>query len=147
MKSQDLEEKIIIHNLTYETIIEKDLSKKDREIIPESFKKPTEITPEPPRLDKIIAWCLPATVKEVVNPLYGEVKRSIVYGEKFSFEIVVRNRGLVTCDFLAPLDISIGSIVYLWSQREWWQVTKSQVLGDSWLLTCYPSEKQPSFQE
>ena len=114
--------------------------------VPEIPKTPPKIDSKPKiTANKLIAWCLPAFVKEEINALYGEVKRSISYGTKFSFEIIVRERGIVACDFWAPILIDNNSIIYLWDQREWWRVTKSFAEDDGWVLTCYPSERQPSF--
>jgi hypothetical protein len=102
MESQNLTEKVIVHNLNPEETTGLDPSRQYRDIpnpyqIPdiqqsvEEFIKPTEITPEPIKTpevkketkpvkidNKLIAWCMPASIREEVNPLYGEIKRSIV---------------------------------------------------------------------
>ena len=107
-----------------------------------------KVEPKPkakPVENKLVAWCLPASVREEVNPLYGEVKRSITYGEKFSFETVVLNRNIVSVEFWSPVPIEKNSIIYLWDQREWWRVTKIIAKSDGWILSCFPSDHQPSF--
>jgi hypothetical protein len=169
MESQNLTEKVIVHNLNPEETTGLDPSRQYRDIpnpyqIPdiqqsvEEFIKPTEITPEPIKTpevkketkpvkidNKLIAWCMPASIREEVNPLYGEIKRSIVYGDKFSFEIIVINRNIVSAEFWTNIVIEKNSIIYLWDQREWWRVTKTTPHNEGNMLTCYPSDHHPSF--
>lgn len=170
MKTQDLDgENIIVHNLNPEEVIGEDLSRQHRDIpnpfqvidLQQSVEEFLEETPKPavvevpappkvetkpkPVANKLVAWCLPAAVREEVSPLYGEVKRSVSYGEKFSFETVVVNRSIVSVDFWSPVSIEPNSIIYLWDQREWWRVTKNEARSDGWLLTCFPSDHHPSF--
>lgn len=112
---------------------------------PPKVVEPPKPKPKQPIEGKLVAWCLPAILKEEVNPLYGEVKRSLSYGEKFSLETVVLNRSIVSVDFWSPVNIEKNSIIYLWEQREWWRVTKISSRTDGWVLTCFPSDHHPSF--
>lgn len=170
MKSQSLNDDFIVHNLNPEEIIGEDPSRQHREIPnpfdiidiqqsveefmgdeikeeqPKAIEKPKLVEKSKQNLEnKFVAWCLPAILKEEINSLYGEVKRSLSYGEKFSLETVVINRNIVSIDLWSPIKIDKNSIIYLWDQREWWRVTKIIEQTDGWLLTCFPSEHHPSF--
>lgn len=174
MKTQDLDgENIIVHNLNHEEITGEDTSRQHRDIpnpfdvidIQQSVEEfmgdhvietpPTPVPPPPPKIEpkpkavasnKLLAWCLPALIKEEVNPLYGEIKRSLGgYGDKFSFETVLLNRSIVSVDFWSPVSIEKNSIIYLWDQREWWRVSNYKQHENGWVLTCYPSDHHPSF--
>jgi hypothetical protein len=166
MKSQNLDgEHVLVHNLNPEEVTGEDSSRQYRDIpnpfeiidIQQSVEEFLEETPPaPPKIEtpppqpkvvanKLLAWCLPAAVREEINPLYGEVKKSVVYGQKFSFETVVLGRNIVSVDFWSPVSIENNSIIYLWDQREWWRVTGSVVKENGWVLNCFPSDHHPSF--
>jgi hypothetical protein len=165
MKTQEFwndDEKVIVHNIIPEEITGEDKSRKERHI-PSPYdiiiQQPTaeEITEEePPKViespkvvsqeDKLLAWCLPAIIKQEIDPVYGDIKRSVSWGDKFSFETVLLNRSAIGVELWAPLEsLERSSIIYLWEQREWWSVNSVETNKNGIIISCFPSDQHPSF--
>jgi hypothetical protein len=160
MRDQNLEEEIIVHNFDHEEVLGVDLSREHRNIpnpyqmddigqSVEEFMGEVElpvVVQKPVFVEKgLVAWCLPASYEEKVDRLYGDVKRKLVYGDKFSFEIRVLGRGILDCTFRCPVEITNNSILYLWEQREWWRSIGCEGVEGQFVVRCYPSDYHPSF--
>lgn len=162
MEQQNLwkdDEKVIIHNIDPEEITGEDKSRKERHI-PSPYdiivQQPTAeeiVVKEPPKVvekvskeNKLVAWCLPAIIKQEIDPVYGDIKRSTVWGNKFSFETVLLNRSAIGVELWAPLEsLERSSIIYLWEQREWWSVNSTEIHKNGIIISCLPSDQHPSF--
>lgn len=88
------------------------------------------------------AYCMPAFEKEVVDELYGETKKTVIYGDKFVFELIVAKDGDLSCELWTDAKISKQSVIMIHGERRWWKVIDIQ----DKLLLCYPSTLTPSFE-
>lgn len=96
----------------------------------------------------VVVHCLPAVVRVVEDPLYGQTRR-VGYGERFSFEAVPGVCTGVTAVFRARRspgmpEIAPGSILYVFKERAWWKADSISA-GDEFEIYCVPSDLKPSF--
>lgn len=100
-----------------------------------------------PEIEKDFIHFLPATVKNKIDNLYGESYKTVQYGSPSSFEGVI----LVQEDFNLVVwtdvnKVTIGSVLYPKTMfKRWWRVNSSEPKEGGFLLTCVPSDYQPSF--
>jgi hypothetical protein len=115
----------------------------------------TRITPKEPEPQLkttdsalVVMHCLPATVKEHKDLLYGEVRRTVKYGSPFTFEAILVENGDLTLIFWTPLaKVTEGSIVFPQNlEKRWWRVASRQSKNSGYVLTCGPSDYQPAFK-
>lgn len=116
------------------TVVHEDVQKKEEDSKPE--------------IEKDFIHFLPAIVRTKKDDLYGEVYKSIQYGSPSSFEGVI----LVQEDFnlvvWTDIDkVTEGSVLYPKTMfKRWWQVKNIEKKQGGYLLSCIPSNYQPSFQ-
>lgn len=101
---------------------------------------------EKSEIEKIFIHLLPATYKTKVDDLYGDVKKTVYYGQPTSFEAVEIEMQDFYFKIWTELDIGIGSILYpKTNYKRWWKVQSKEKKANGWLITCMPSDHQPSF--
>ena len=102
---------------------------------------------EEAQIAKVFIHCLPATTTMKTDSLYGEVYKSVRYGEQYSFEGVVITETDIGMEFWTDVEVSLDSIVYpKVNSKRWWRVRNKEPKAMGVLYQCIPSEKQPSFQ-
>lgn len=99
-----------------------------------------------PEIEKIFIHLLPATIKTKVDDLYGDIKKTVFYGEPTSFEAVELEHQDFHYKIWTEIDIGIGSILYpKTNNKRWWKVKNKERKANGWLITSMPSDYQPSF--
>lgn len=100
-----------------------------------------------PEIAKVFIHCLPASTTMKTDSLYGDVYKSVKYGEQYSFEGVVISENDVGMEFWTDAQVSMDSIVYpKVNSKRWWRVWKKEPKAMGVLYQCIPSDRQPSFQ-
>jgi len=98
--------------------------------------------------------CLPAEVKEEVDPLYEEVRENIVYGEKMAFEAIVVEREDLIIKLWTNYKSSKDSIIFpsvfvkgniKFGDYRWWRIQEQEEKEGGFLITAIPSDVQPDF--
>jgi hypothetical protein len=104
--------------------------------------------PKPKVTAKLRVHCLPASIADYSDDLYGQSYKTIQYGEKFIADAGITNQGDLEATFWSADDrITEGSILYpMTMEKRWWKVVEveERPLGGN-LLYCQISEKQPRF--
>jgi len=95
--------------------------------------------------EKTIMRCLPATLKEHKDSMYGEVKKTIKTGDPFAFEGIIISQTDMQIKFWAMAPIGPGSIIFQSNERSWWRVIDREEKSGGWILYGVPSDTQPSF--
>ena len=121
-------------------------------------KKPeikiVETNPEPKivedstnEIEKTFIHVLPARIREKKDSLYGDVYRTIQYDKPTSFEGVIISYEDITFQvWTNTIKLGIGSILYpKFGTKRWWRVQDVQDKANGWIMTCVPSDEQPSF--
>lgn len=147
MKEQDRwQNDWFVHYVSSEEIVIKDPKRVIPEILSEEIVpvvvgggivNPTEIL-----------YCLPLITRIEEDPIYNQSKQINSWGEKFSFEAVTIDYTGLTAVFLARVPekhIAVGSIIYVFKERQWWKVNGTEELEDGVKIYCVPSELKPSF--
>jgi len=99
-----------------------------------------------PEIEKIFIHLLPATIKTKIDDLYGDVKKTVFYGQPTSFEAVEIEHQDFYFKIWTEIDIGIGSILYpKTNNKRWWKVKSKEQKANGWLITSMPSDYQPSF--
>jgi hypothetical protein len=161
VKNQEKWEKnnIILHNLNWEQKIielnepEEIIIEEKKEEIKKEEIKPKENKPELKNV--VLMHCLPAIIKITKDDLYNETRSKINYGEKFTFEGVVIERGDFSIQFWTNIDLAKNSIIYPTKYRDgtpfgdfrWWSVNEIKDKSDGKLITAVISGYQPHFKE
>jgi len=111
--------------------------------LPSNIKKrivPTEVV-------KKMVHCLPAFIKEFHDPLYGESRSTLSYGNKFTMEVVVASQSdLNIVLWTNSIEVGKGSIIYIPENKRWWKVTDETKRNEGVMISCLPSDIQPSFE-
>lgn len=99
-------------------------------------------------IEKVFVHCLPASVRERKDSLYGETYRTIKYGNPYSFEgVVVEQQDLFIKIWTTADNTNEGSILFPKThQKRWWRVQQREKKSGGWLLAAMPSDHQPSFE-
>jgi hypothetical protein len=121
-------------------------------------KKPeikiVETNPEPKivedstnEIEKTFIHVLPARIREKKDSLYGDVYKTIQYDKPTSFEGVIISYEDITFQvWTNTIKLGIGSILYpKFGTKRWWRVQDVQDKANGWIMTCVPSDEQPSF--
>ena len=117
-----------------------------------------ETEPEPPRvpqktlpsdLQKTFVYCLPATLTEKVDELYGDKYTTIKYQRPFSFEaVIVNNSDLMFKMWTTVNKITRGSVLFpKLEEKRWWRVEEIEEKSGGYLVYGVPSDFQPSFTD
>lgn len=122
----------------------------EREAVFENEPRPAPVVEEEdeddlPTQDIVSCWCQPAEYKKYVDPLYGETRRTPHWGDKFMFEGTILDSSEMSFTIWAQVKITPPSIIYIRSERRWWQVTNVQPHDAGFAMTCLPSPDRPSF--
>lgn len=97
-------------------------------------------------IEKTFIHCLPATIRDRVDDLYGDSYKTIQYGKPTSFEGVILQQQDLMIQIWTDIEISKGSVLYpKINSKSWWRVQKSEPMKGGWLLTGIISDYQPSF--
>jgi len=106
--------------------------------------------------NSILIWCLPVYIETVEDSLYGQGYQKTTYGEKFTFEGVMVERGDLISYFWTAHDISENFIIYpskytatglKVSDFRWWRVVGKKPAKGGFLLDAVPSTFQPDFSD
>ena len=175
MKNQSLwkGEKFILHNMKWQTEtqednteiepIHSDITVKDdfvaelaeskkeepvferKAIVQEDTQRIQEEKKE--EIEKTFIHCLPAVMKTKIDDLYGDVIQTIKYESPTSFEgVILKDTDMVFEVWTDTDKFGIGSVLYPKSNnKRWWKIKKKEKKADGYLLTCLPSDHQPSF--
>lgn len=98
-----------------------------------------------------ILYCLPLIIHTEVDPLYGQVQKTSSWGDKFNFEAIRIDCTGLTALFFARLPpeaaskVTVGSVIYVFKERQWWKVNGTEPSQDGINIYCMPSEIKPSF--
>ena len=103
----------------------------------------------------IIAHCLPTHEEIYIDNLYGEQRTKQTYGNKFTFEAIIIERGDLTMKFWTAAPIPHGSIIYpsrykngiKFGEYRWWQIKTSEPKQEGTIYTCLPSALTPDFSQ
>jgi hypothetical protein len=160
MKTQSLRIKEpIIYNFFYEEFVSNENYQNLNDIQPEEIKverKETHVDPSVivkyikthPDTPHTLFHCLPATIEESVDYLYNEVRKSITYNEKFTFEGFIMESGDVSLSVWTKVPIEkIGKESIIFSNKRWWKVKDIESKAKGMIINCDPSEFTPSFEE
>lgn len=151
---------IILHNfnqkISPKTVV-------DANILPTPPQLPPPIKIEKPKIINntekntqiISAFCLPAVVKEDIDPLYGEITRTQEYGQVFKIQIIFVNKTDLAIVFLANVKIPEGSIVYpskFINGKElddfnWWKVVSAKYEENKYTYEAIISDFHPYFED
>jgi hypothetical protein len=98
-------------------------------------------------LPKTILNCLPATVSEKLDDLYGDKSVKVTYGAKFTFEAVILDESDMNLVFWTHLDkINKFTILYPKNkEKRWWQVESTKKAPEGNFIKCFPSYSHPNF--
>jgi hypothetical protein len=99
------------------------------------------------KLQKTIAHCLIAKIKEKTDDLYGDINRKIEYSDSFTVEIIiVETQDLKIKIFTTYENFSMDTILYPKdTEKRWWQIVNIIPNPKGFFLECIPSKLQPSF--
>lgn len=99
-----------------------------------------------PEIQKVFIHLLPATIKTKTDDLYGDVIKTVQYGNPTSFEAVELEQQDFYFKIWTDIDIGIESILYPKTNfKRWWRVKEKQKKANGWVITSMPSDYQPSF--
>ena len=99
-----------------------------------------------PEIEKIFIHLLPATTRTKVDELYGDIKKTVYYGEPTSFEAVELEHQDFTYRIWTELDIGLESILFpKTNNKRWWKVKSKERKASGWVVSAMPSDYQPSF--
>lgn len=99
-------------------------------------------------VDKITIHCLPANITIKHDNLYGDVKKSIKYGDKFTFDAVLLEIEDFQLAFWTNLKLTNESIIYPKnSDKRWWKTTTSESKFNGFIYYCKPSNVTPNFED
>jgi len=108
-------------------------------------EKPQRIVPKGVKRNQV--WILPATITEFKDPLYGETRSSINYGNKINGEVVIMSSNdLSVTVWTNGVKVERGSIIYICEERRWWKVQQASEKSDGFLYICTISDFQPAFE-
>ncbi len=123
----------------------------------------TSVPQEPPKIEQksikikekniCIMHCLPAIIEEHKDELYDEVKRTMRYGEKFTFEAVVIQRSDLVMSFWTNIKLEERTIIYpkvykdgtKFGDFRWWQISSMQEKSQGYLYETIVADYQPDF--
>jgi hypothetical protein len=120
---------------------------------PEPIKAP-ESNPSNAKLKNVVIMhCSPAEIREREDDLYGDIYKTIQYGEKFTFESVILERNDLYIRFWTNVDLSEGSVVYpskyrsgvKYGEHRWWRVNQSTEKSGGYLIQAVVSDYHPDF--
>jgi hypothetical protein len=103
----------------------------------------------------VIVHCHPANAKEYKDDLYGDVKKTVRFGKKFTFEALLMDCSDIEISLFTKTKITIGSIVYPSKYKNgedlahfrWWRVKKTEVSEDGFILIGEVTEEQRDFSD
>lgn len=103
--------------------------------------------PKKDEIEKTFIYCLPASIRERKDSLYGDVYHTIKYGDPTSFEGVVVSQSDFEFEvWTDAASINRGSVLYPKTGfKRWWRVQEKVQKGNGWILKSIPSDYQPSF--
>jgi len=121
-----------------EQIFERKIEEKEDKIKKEKQNK-TDI-------EKTFVYCLPATIRETKDELYGDIIKTIQYDKPTSLEAVILSQTDMTMEMWTETNFGEGSILYPKNgDKRWWKIQTSQTKLGGWILKCIMSQDQPSF--
>jgi hypothetical protein len=143
--------------LNKKEIIIEDKGKKLEKIQEKQVKPELEKEPEPekepekqesPEVKKTIIHCLPASVSVKQDNLYGDVKKIIKYGEKFTFESVILDMSDFEFVFWTNIEIPKESIIYPKnSDKRWWKISTFENKFNGFIFNANISNITPNFED
>lgn len=98
-------------------------------------------------IEKTFIHVLPATIREKKDSLYGDVYKTIQYDKPTSFEgVIISLEDLTFQVWTNTIKLGNGSILFpKYGTKRWWRVQDVQEKAGGWLISCIPSDEQPSF--
>lgn len=111
-------------------------------------KEPIITKDENPEIKKTIIHCLPAKVSIKEDSLYGDVKKLVKYGDKFTFEAAILDISDFEFIFWTNIEISRESIIYPKnSDKRWWKITEYEKNFNGYVFYAKPSDITPNFED
>lgn len=111
-------------------------------------KEPIITKDENPEVKKIVIHCLPAKISIKEDSLYGDVKKIVKYGDKFTFEAAILDISDFEFIFWTNIEISRESIIYPKnSDKRWWKITEYEKKFNGYVFYAKPSDITPNFED
>lgn len=162
MKNQEFWDDYVLHNFNEEPSAIEEPKKKYqniKEIEPQEIKVPIKETPmekpkekpkkkkeEPKEPTKTLLYCMPAITIIKHDKLYGEDRIVPGYGPQFTLESIIIEVDDLTCRLWVSTNKTVeNSILYMPKTIRWWRVEKITDDNNGYIITCNPSNIQPSF--
>lgn len=111
--------------------------------------------PESVLKNAMLFWCMPASIKEVIDDLYGDKYSEVRYGKKFTFEaILVEQTDMMIQFWTTVRQVTKGSVVYPsryihiskeYDDVRWWKVSSITEKSKGLLIQAIPTEINPDF--
>lgn len=121
---------------------------KEQELPDTKSDKKTSNQENNPEVDKVIIHCLPANITVKHDNLYGDVKKLIKYGEKFTFDAVLLESEDFQIAFWTNLKLTNESIIYPKnSDKRWWKIKNSEPKFNGFVYYGSPSNTTPNFED
>jgi len=123
----------------------------EKRFVPEP-EQPRQKSTVPDR-NKVFMWCLPATMRDRRDGMYGSKYQTIQYGKPFSCEgVIVEEGDMHIVVWTTVKEVTTGSILYPKKRAEgkpdaqrWWRVQDITEKNGGFVMTGYPSDHTPSF--
>lgn len=127
-------------------------------IEPTPIIEPPIVIPETPdknkskfrTAQKSTLYCLPAKITKYKDEVYDEVTAKLTYEQPFKFQAVIIDSSEVTFRIWTTVKlVTEMSILFDPDYIRWWKVSRisNDLSGDGFIMVCYPSDLQPSFEQ
>ena len=128
--------------------VKEEIKQEFKEEIKQEFKEEIKQEVKNSQIKKTIIHCLPANVSIKEDSLYGDVKKIIKYGEKFTFDAVLLEITDFQISFWTNIKIENESIIYPKnSDKRWWKIINSEVKFDGNIFHAKISSITPNFED
>ncbi len=119
---------------------------------PPPVKAETTNQPRSPyrALDITEIFCLPATVSQHTDDLYGDEVIRVNYQDPFKLQATIVTNSDVRIIFWTTVKkVTVKSVLFHRVHRRWWRVQEIQddATGDGIVLICIPSDLKPDFTQ
>ncbi len=130
------------------------------QVLPESQAKPEPLPtkvdidnrPKSPyrSLEITELFCLPATISQYTDDLYGDEVIRVNYQDPFKLQAtIVANSDVRIVFWTTVKKVTVKSVLFHRVHRRWWRVQEIQddAAGDGIVLICIPSDLKPDFTQ
>lgn len=107
----------------------------------------TEATTLDPNIKRTIMHCLQAEEYDVVDELYGDVRKKYKFKTQFTVEVVILSITDLSLVFWTTKNLNRHSIVYpLNNEKRWWQISNVDE-HEKFVHTAIPTDWNPNFTQ